>query len=144
MIALILACASWSLGSIISRHAKSGAPPLVAASVQMLAGGAGLTLAGLLQGDFARIDIDAIAPQAWGAFIYLILFGSLVGYSAFAFLLKHSQPAQVATFAYVNPVVAVFLGWLLIDEPITARTLVASAIIIAAVVIITLQKSTPP
>lgn len=143
VIALIMACALWSLGSIISRHAKSGAPPLVAASVQMLGGGAGLTLAGLLHSDFARVDLGAITSHAWISFIYLILFGSLVGYSAFAFLLKHSQPARVATFAYVNPVVAVFLGWLFLDEPITTRTLVASAIIIAAVVIITLQKSKP-
>lgn len=143
VVALILSCALWSLGSIVSRHAKSGAPPLVAASIQMLSGGAGLTLAALVHGDFVRVDLGAITPQAWISFAYLIIFGSLIGYSAFAFLLKHSQPARVATFAYVNPVVAVFLGWLLLDEPITPRTLIASAIIIAAVVIITLQKSKP-
>jgi len=143
VIALIFACAFWSFGSIVSRHARNGATPLVAAAVQMIGGGAGLTIAALLHGDFARLDLGAISPHAWGSFAYLILFGSLVGYSAFAFLLKHSPPARVATFAYVNPVVAVFLGWLLLDEPITPRTLVASAIIIAAVVIITLQKSKP-
>ena len=143
VIALILSSAFWSLGSIVSRHAKSGAPPLVAVSLQMLSGGAGLTLAALVHGDFARIDLATITPQAWISLGYLILFGSLIAYSAFAFLLKHSQPARVATFAYVNPVVAVFLGWLLLDEPITPRTLIASAIIIAAVVIITLQKSKP-
>jgi drug/metabolite transporter (DMT)-like permease len=144
VIALILSCAFWSLGSIVSRHAKSGAPPLAAASLQMLSGGAGLTLAALVHGDFARIDLHTITPQAWISFAYLILFGSLIAYSAFAFLLKHSQPARVATFAYVNPVVAVFLGWLLLNEPVTPRTLIASAIIIAAVVIITLQKARPP
>jgi drug/metabolite transporter (DMT)-like permease len=144
VIALILSSAFWSLGSIVSRHAKSGAPPLVAASLQMLSGGAALTLAALVHGDFARIDFDTITPQAWISFAYLILFGSLIGYSAFAFLLKHSQPARVATFAYVNPVVAVFLGWLLLNEPVTPRTLIASAIIIAAVVIITLRKARPP
>ncbi|GAB1487821.1 drug/metabolite exporter YedA [Opitutaceae bacterium] len=143
VIALIMACALWSLGSIVSRHAKSGAPPLVAASLQMLGGGAGLTVAALAHGDFARVDLGAITPHAWISFIYLIIFGSLVGYSAFAFLIKHSQPARVATFAYVNPVVAVFLGWFFLDEPITARTLVASAIIITAVMIITLQKAKP-
>lgn len=143
VLALIAACALWSLGSIVSRHAKSGAPPLVAASLQMLGGGAGLVVAGLLHGDFSQLDLAAVTPRAWVSFVYLIVFGSLIGYSAFAFLLKHSQPARVATFAYVNPVVAVFLGWLLLDEPITPRTLVASAIIIAAVVIITLQRAKP-
>ncbi len=143
LVALIFACGFWSFGSILSRHARNAAAPLVAASVQMLGGGAGLAIAALLHGDFARLEFGAVTPHGWISFGYLIIFGSLVGYSAFAFLLRHSPPARVATFAYVNPVVAVFLGWLLLNEPITPRTLVSSAIVIAAVVIITLQRTKP-
>jgi drug/metabolite transporter (DMT)-like permease len=141
VIAILGACIFWSLGSIYSRHSKHGADPFLAASLQMLGGGAMLTIVALIHGDFAQLDLAAINPRAWGAFAYLVTFGSLVGFSTFVWLMKHSTPARVATYAYVNPVVAVFLGWLILREPITSRTIVASAIIIAAVAIITTQKS---
>ena len=141
VISILGACVFWSLGSIYSRHAKHGADPFVAASLQMLGGGAMLAILALFHGDFRALDVSAISPRAWGAFAYLVGIGSLVGFSTFVWLMKHSTPARVATYAYVNPVVAVFLGWLILGEPITSRTLVASAIIIAAVVIITTQKA---
>ena len=75
------------------------------------------------------------------AFAYLVGIGSLVGFSTFVWLIKHSTPARVSTYAYVNPVVAVFLGWLILGEPITHRTLVASVVIVTAVVVITVQKN---
>lgn len=139
--AILLGCVSWGIGSIYSRHAKHGADPLLASSLQMLGGGTALFVAALLHGDFGALHLSAITPRAWGAFAYLIGMGSLVGFSTFVWLMKHSTPARVSTYAYVNPLVAVFLGWLLLDEPIGPRTLVASAIIIAAVVIITAQKN---
>jgi len=139
--AILLACVSWSLGSIYSRHAKHGADPWVASSLQMLGGGGALLLVAIPHGDFAALNLPAITARAWLAFAYLITMGSLVGFSTFVWLMKHSTPARVSTYAYVNPVVAVFLGWLLLDEPIGPRTLVASAIIIAAVAIITTEKS---
>jgi drug/metabolite transporter (DMT)-like permease len=107
----------------------------------MLGGGAALLLVAVPHGDFAALHLAAIPARAWGAFVYLIAIGSLVGFSTFVWLMKHSTPARVSTYAYVNPIVAVFLGWLLLHEPIGPRTLVASAIIIAAVVIITVQKT---
>jgi drug/metabolite transporter (DMT)-like permease len=107
----------------------------------MLGGGAALLLVAVPHGDFAALHLAAIPLRAWGAFVYLIAIGSLVGFSTFVWLMKHSTPARVSTYAYVNPIVAVFLGWLLLHEPIGPRTLVASAIIIAAVVIITVQKT---
>jgi drug/metabolite transporter (DMT)-like permease len=82
-----------------------------------------------------------VTAKAWSAFFYLIVAGSLVAFSTFAWLMKHSTPARVSTFAYVNPIVAVLLGWLLLDEPIGPRTLTATSIILSAVVIITLQKN---
>lgn len=141
--AILFGCVSWGIGSIYSRHAKHGAEPFLASSLQMLGGGAALTLAALVHGDFGQLQISAIAPRAWLAFAYLVAIGSLVGFSTFVWLMKHSTPARVSTYAYVNPVVAVFLGWLLLHETINSRTLVASAIIVTAVAIITVQKTRP-
>ena len=139
--AILGACIFWSIGSIYSRHAKHGADPFLAASLQMLGGGGALSVVALLHGEFASFDVYAITPRGWGAFAYLIAVGSLVGFSTFVWLMKHSTPARVSTYAYVNPVVAVFLGWLILGEPITPRTIVASVIIVAAVAIITTEKS---
>lgn len=144
LVAILIGSISWSIGSIYSRHAKHGADPFLASALQMLGGGAALVLVAVLHGDFGRLDVAAISPRAWGAFAYLVVLGSLVGFSTFVWLMKHSTPARVSTYAYVNPIVAVFLGWLILSEPIGPRTLVASAIIIAAVAIITVQKNRGP
>jgi drug/metabolite transporter (DMT)-like permease len=139
--AILGACVSWGIGSIYSRHAKHGADALTAAALQMLGGGAMLLLAAVAHGDFAQFQFAAIGRRSWLAFGYLVAIGSLVGFSTFVWLMKHSTPARVATYAYVNPIVAVFLGWLLLDEAIGPRTLVAAAVIVAAVAIITTGKS---
>ena len=139
--AILLGCVSWSLGLIYSRRAQHGADSFVASALQMLGGGGALLLAAISHGDFAALQLSTITPRAWAAFCYLIVMGSLVGFSTFVWLMKHSTPARVSTYAYVNPVVAVFLGWLFLAEPIGPRTLVASAIIITAVAIITVQKN---
>jgi drug/metabolite transporter (DMT)-like permease len=141
LLAIVGASVFWAIGSIYTRHAKHGADPFLAASLQMLAGGAALFIAALAHGELALVDVATITPRAWSAFAYLIGIGSLIGFSTFVWLMKHSTPARVATYAYVNPVVAVFLGWLILHEPIASRTLVASAIIITAVAIITTEKS---
>jgi len=142
--AILIGSLSWSIGSIYSRHAKHGADPFLASALQMLGGGTMLVIVALLHGDFGRLDLNAITPRAWGAFAYLVALGSLVGFSTFVWLMKHSTPARVSTYAYVNPIVAVFLGWLILHEPIGPRTLVASAIIITAVAIITVRKNRAP
>lgn len=141
VLAILAACASWGIGAIYSRHARHGAEPFAAAATQMLAGGVMLTLLAVPLGDFARFEAAAISGRSWIAFVYLTAVGSLVGFSTFVWLMKHSTPARVSTYAYVNPVVAVFLGWLLLNEPITPRTLVASAIIVTAVAMITVQSN---
>lgn len=140
---ILFACVSWAVGAIYGRHVRDPAPPFVAAAAQMLAGSAVLALVAGVRGDFAAWDLAATEPRAWGAFVYLIFAGSLAGYSSFVWLVKHTTPARAATYAYVNPVVAVFLGWLLLDEPISARTLVASAVILTAVALVGLAKSRP-
>ena len=139
--AILIACVSWAIGSIYSRRAKHGAEPFLASALQMLGGGAALTLTAVLRGDLAHFDLAAVTTSSWIAFVYLIAIGSLVGFSTFVWLMKPSTPARVSTYAYVNPVVAVFLGWLILHEPITARTIVASVVIVASVAIITTEKS---
>ena len=139
--ALVAACCFWSFGSIFSRNVKNPAAPFMASASQMLGGGLALGIVALARGEFARVDLAHISANSWAAFIYLVAIGSLVGFSTFVWLIKHSTPARVATYAYVNPVVAVFLGWLILREPIGPRTLLSAAIIVTAVVIITLQKT---
>ena len=134
--ALLLAPICWTFGSIWSRHLPipSG---LMASATKMLTGGAVLLLFGMICGESLP---SAPSGRAVGAVIYLIVFGSLVAFSAYLFLLEHTRPALATSYAYVNPVIAVILGWWLAAEPITGRTLVAAAIIIAAVVLITLHQ----
>jgi Predicted permeases len=141
VIAILLACVSWAIGSIFGRHVREPAPPFLAAAAQMLGGGVALAAVAVVRGEFSSWALARTTPGAWAAFAYLVFVGSLAGYCAFVWLVKHSTAARTATFAYVNPVVAVFLGWLLLDEHITARTLAASAVILAAVVIVTLAKT---
>lgn len=138
---LLVSCFAWSGGSLYSRHLRNPAEPLTAATLQMLLGGGLLLLVGLARGelgDFHPADLTGRSVAAW---VYLVVAGSLIGYPCYIYLLKHSTPARVSTYAYVNPVVAVFLGWLILGEPVTGRTLLASVIIVAAVVIITTQKA---
>jgi drug/metabolite transporter (DMT)-like permease len=144
VIAILGACISWAIGSIYSRHSQHGADPFVASAMQMLGGGAALTLVASLRGDFQSVQIAAITPRAWAALVYLIGAGSLVGFSTFVWLMKHSTPARVATYAYVNPIVAVILGWLILKEPITLRSGCAAAVIVVAVAMITVTKSRAP
>ena len=144
MLLVLLACVSWAFGSIWSRHVKNPAPPFLASSMQMLGGSVALFLGGIIHGELSTFSFSAMSGRSIGAFFYLAFIGSLVGFSTFVWLMKHTTPARVSTYAYVNPVVAVFLGWLILDEPITTRVLVAAAIIIAAVVIVTTQKSRKP
>jgi drug/metabolite transporter (DMT)-like permease len=109
---------------------------LLAISMEMLTGGVLLLAAGLVTGEGARLELSQISPRSVLALSYLILFGSLVAFSAYIWLLRVSTPARAATYAYVNPIVAVFLGWALGGEPLTLRTLLAAAVIVSAVVII--------
>jgi len=138
---LVLAAFLWSVGSLISREAPLPENGLMGTAVEMLMGGVLLTLVGTITGEWSRFDLASISVKSAGAFTYLVLVGSLVGFSAYVWLLKVVSPAQAATYAYVNPVVAVFLGWLLAGEALTLRTLIAAIIIIGSVVLITMRQS---
>ncbi len=135
--ALVLASVLWAVGSVYSKRAALPESPLQATGMEMLAGGALLVLLGSLVGEWGRLDPASVSSKSLLALLYLIVFGSGVGFTAYVWLLKHVEVAKVSTYAYVNPVVAVFLGWLLAGEAVTARTLVAAAVIVVAVAFIT-------
>ncbi len=138
---LVGASLSWSIGSLYSRKAVLPSNALVSTAMEMLAGGALMLIAGLLLGEGAQIRFDRISLLSVSALGYLVAFGSLIGFTAYVWLLKVSTPARVSTYAFVNPVVAVFLGWIFAGEALSLRALTAAAIIIAAVMLITLNQS---
>jgi drug/metabolite transporter (DMT)-like permease len=140
---LIVASLSWTAGSLYSRRAPLPSSPLLGTAMEMIGGGAGLALAALVAGDWQRLDLAAASPRSLLAVLYLVVAGSLVGFTAYIWLLRVSTAPLVATYAYVNPIVAVFLGWAFAGEPVTARTLLAAAVILGAVMLITTHRARP-
>lgn len=134
---VLLAGLAWAGGSVYAARKPIGTSTSMAAGMQMMAGGSLLLLLALVTGDFQRLNLAAASWVSLGAFGYLLVFGSLVGFTAYSWLLRHVTTARAATYAYVNPVVAVFLGWLFANEPLTMRMLVAAAVIVGSVVLIT-------
>jgi drug/metabolite transporter (DMT)-like permease len=141
---LLAAAFLWATGSLYSRRARLPSSQLVATAMEMLAGGALLLLAGGALGEWTRFEPAHVTARSAVAWLYLTLFGSLIGFTAYVWLLKATTTARASTYAYVNPVVAVFLGWALAGEQITARTLLAASAIILAVVIIVTQSAEAP
>jgi len=136
--ALVLASLSWAAGSIYSRHASMPSSPFLATAMEMIAGGTiGLLISAGL-GEPARFDLATISARSLAGWLYLVAFGSIVAFTAYVWLLRESTPARVSTYAYVNPVVAVVLGAALAGEALTARMLVAAAVIVGGVALITL------
>ena len=135
-IALTSASAFWSLGSVYAKRHPTETSPYMGAAVQMLAGGVAVTLLGTVLGEWRAWHLSA---RGVGTIAYLVVFGSIVGYSAYAYALRHASPTIVGTYAYVNPVIAVLLGWLLLKESVGARTFAAMGLILGAVVWIQLS-----
>jgi drug/metabolite transporter (DMT)-like permease len=137
LLLVVLAPIGWSIGSLFAaKRAVQPDPPLLATGVQMLGGGVALALLGLASGEAGRIDVTAISAESVAALAYLTVIGSLLAYSTYAWLLSVAPVSMIATYAYVNPVVAVLLGAFVLREPVTPRTILAGAIIIAAVALI--------
>jgi len=138
---LLLSSFIWSAGSLYSRTAKHAPSPFLGAAQQMFCGGLLLMLAGSFVGEPRHFHPANITTLSLGAFAYLVLIGAIVGYTAYFWLLRRCDPAKVATYAYVNPIVAVLLGAFFAHETITLRTLLAAALIIGSVaLIITMQQ----
>ncbi|MEW6732211.1 MAG: EamA family transporter [Acidobacteriota bacterium] len=134
VLALMLGTFCWASGSLYSRSAQLPASPLLGTAMQMIAGGVLLCIAGVATGEVAQVKLTDISLRSLLAVSYLIVFGSLIGFTAYVWLLRVTTPARISTYAYVNPVVAIVCGWMLGGETISTRTLVVVGMIILAVV----------
>jgi drug/metabolite transporter (DMT)-like permease len=140
---LVVVCASflWSVGTILSRRLPLPPDAFVSTSVQMITGGLIAAAAGLVHGEAGDFDVGSFSTRSWVALAYLVFVGAIVAYTAYSWVLQHAPVSTVATYAYVNPVVAVFLGWLILDEQVTLAILVAAAIIVGSVAVIVRRES---
>jgi drug/metabolite transporter (DMT)-like permease len=142
--AVILGALAWAAGSLAAGRLPLPKEMALASAMEMLAGGALLSVVGLLAGEGGRLSLAAVTPRSLLALAYLITFGSLVAFSAYLYLLRETSPARAATYAYVNPVVAVALGALLGGEALSSRMIAASAVIVAAVALIARYRGKDP
>ena len=133
---LVIASLSWACGSLYSKHGALPGSAMLSMAMQCLAGGITLWIGGFLTGEVGRLHFAAISARSWLAVVYLIIFGSGIGFTAYIYILKNSTAARVATYAFVNPVVALLLGWLFAGETLTLRTLVAALVILCAVILV--------
>ncbi len=141
--ALVLAALSWAWGSLYGQRAPLPESPLAATGMQMLGGGALLLIASALTGEPSRFVLAEVSQRSLLAVAYLVVFGAIVAFTAYVWLMRVAPPVLVSTYAFVNPVVAVFLGWALAGEPLTAGTLGAAGVILAGVVLITTSHGKP-
>lgn len=142
--AVIGGALSWAVGSIYGLKSPTPKSSALTAGMQMLAGSVSLTIVGLLRGEQTTFSIADVSSTSVYALFYLIIFGSLIGFTAYSWLLKNAQPAMVSTYAYVNPVIAVILGWSIAGESLTAQMLIGAFVIVASVVLITASKGEKP
>ena len=133
---LIVASLAWASGSLWSKHGRLPGSPMLGVAMQGLCGGAALWIAALTSGELAKFHPAAAPARAWLAVGYLFVFGSCIGFTAYLYILKKSSAAKVGTYAFVNPIVALVIGWVLGGEVLTPRTLVAAAVILTAVVLV--------
>ena len=138
---VLLASFSWALGSFLSPGMPLPSNGLLSTSIQMFCGGCVLALAALVSGEVASFRVADVSLDSFLAFAYLVVIGSLVAYTAYVWLLQHAPISRVATYAYVNPTIAIFLGWLILDERVTLTTLLGAAIVIGSVAV-TVRKET--
>jgi drug/metabolite transporter (DMT)-like permease len=140
----MVAAASWALGTFMSPRLQLPADPFATTGVEMLFGGVILVVAGLAAGEAPEFDIGSFSAESLGGLVYLIFIGSIPAYFAYIWVLNHAPVSKVATYAYVNPVIAVFLGWLVLSEQVTTTVLVGAAVIVASVATIVRNESRPP
>jgi drug/metabolite transporter (DMT)-like permease len=133
---VVFASISWAAGSLYARSAKLPSRPLVGTAMEMLCGGLALGVVGIASGELGRLDVSAISMESLLGLGWLIVFGSIVGFSAYVWLLRVTRTSLVGTYAYVNPVVAVLLGWAILGEAVTLGTFIAGGVIVVAVALI--------
>ena len=143
---LLVVCSTpaWATGSYLSRRVALPADPLVSVGWQMLLGGTMVSLAGVVAGEPWRVDVSGFSTESIAAWLYLALIGSALAFTAYTWLLRNAPISRVATYAYVNPVVAIALGWLILDEAVTGITLAGAAVIVLAVAVVVQGEARPP
>ncbi len=141
---LVLAALSWAIGSLIGRDAPLPSSPLMATAWEMLFGAVGLLALGTLTGELSQLDLQNASEKSLWGLAYLIVFGSLVGFTCYTWLLRVAPISLASTYAYVNPLIAVILGNLLAAEPLTLRVLIAALIILGSVVFVRVKQSETP
>jgi len=140
-LALIVASISWSLAAVLTRKLELPPSKVMSAGVQMLAGGVMLVLTAAAFGEFGHFHPSAFSRGAWFSLLYLIVFGSIIGFTAYVWLIHHESPTKVGTYAYVNPVVAVLVGYFFGGEALGARTVVGTICVLISVVVITTART---
>lgn len=143
-VVLILGSLSWAIGSFFSRDADLPQSGLLTTGMEMLGGGVLMLVVGTLSGEVSHFDIGHVSAASAIGLLYLVTFGSLLGFTSYIWLLDKVSPARLGTYAYVNPIVAVVLGWAIASERLSFRTAVAAAIVICAVALITTARSSAP
>lgn len=138
---LLIASLSWSIGSLYSRGARLPSAPLMGTGMEMLLASLGFVVLATLTGEWRQLDIAAISPASWWSLAYLVVFGGLIGFVAYTWLLRIAPTPLVSAHAYVNPLIAIMLGSLVAQEPLTVEILIATAIITGSVALITLARS---
>lgn len=143
-VALVIAAISWSIASALTRKLPLPASKVMSSGAQMLAGGILLALTAAIFGEFRGFRIQAVSSGAWYALAYLIVAGSIVGFTAYVWLIHHESPTKVGTYAYVNPVVAVIVGYFLGGETVGPRTLLGTLLVLVSVIVITTTRAKKP
>ena len=141
MLGLVAACFFWAAGSLMTRYAPEPVEPFTGAALQMYWGGMWLVATGWLIGEGAGLDVRKFSANSLLAWGYLVVAGSLIAFTTYVWLMKHYAPAVISTYSYINPIVAVFLGWLILNETINSRIFAASAVIVLGVALITISRS---
>jgi drug/metabolite transporter (DMT)-like permease len=143
-VALIIGSISWSIASVLTRKLPLPSSKVMSSGAQMLAGGVMLALTAAALGEFRNFHPSAVSPGAWFSLLYLIVAGSIIGFTAYVWLIHHESPTKVGTYAYVNPVVAVLVGYLLGGEAIGLRTILGTMFVLISVVVITTTRAKKP
>lgn len=142
--ALIFGSISWSVGSVLTRKLPLPSSKVVSSGAQMLVGGVLLAITAALFGEFGRFHPASVSRAAWFALAYLIVAGSIVGFTAYLWLIHHQSPTKVGTYAYVNPVIAVLIGYFFAGEPLGARTILGTVFILVSIAVITTARAGKP
>ena len=140
---LLVGSVSWSLGTLLTRWSTRPGSPLVFAALQMLAASAAMLIGSLVMGEWSGLTWAAVSGRSRFSWVYLVIFGSIIGYTAYVYLLGVVSAAKASTYAYVNPVIAVVLGWAFANEPLGWRTVIAASVILGGVAIITSSQGKP-